>query len=83
MVTTKFIIMAMAACVKATPVASAPTAETTKWTGLPVEDTIDWKDVDMDAYKNHSNWNTTANDNVTAPALTTQRNLTWSTPSPL
>jgi hypothetical protein len=65
MVATKFIIMAMAACAKATPVASAPNAETTEWTGLPIENLIDWNDVDMDAYKNHSNWNTTVNNNVT------------------
>jgi hypothetical protein len=41
MVATKFIIMAMAARVKATPIALAPSAESTEWTGLPIKIMID------------------------------------------
>jgi hypothetical protein len=40
-------------------VASAPEAETTEWTPLSIEDLADWDGIDMDAFKDPANWNTT------------------------
>ncbi|RKK74460.1 hypothetical protein BFJ71_g17267 [Fusarium oxysporum] len=59
MVSTNVLIIAFAACVQATPVATAPEAETTEWTPLDIKDTINWDGVDMDAFKDPANWNTT------------------------
>ncbi|KAI9172656.1 hypothetical protein HJFPF1_02165 [Paramyrothecium foliicola] len=57
MIATKFLLMAMAACVKATPVATAPDAETTDWTALPIpKDFVDFEGIDLDAFNNPANW---------------------------
>ncbi|KAG4253067.1 hypothetical protein FPRO03_07028 [Fusarium proliferatum] len=65
MVATKFLIMAMAAAVTATPVASAPKAESTAWSPLNIEDKIDWDGVDKMAFKDPANWNNTASAGTT------------------
>lgn len=57
MVAAKFLLVAMAACIKASPVASAAPATTTQWTALAIpENAIDWDGIDMDAFKNPANW---------------------------
>jgi hypothetical protein len=57
MVAGKFLLVAMAACIKATPVATAPDATTTAWTALAIpEGAIDMDGIDMDAFKNPANW---------------------------
>ncbi|KFY27564.1 hypothetical protein V491_00848 [Pseudogymnoascus sp. VKM F-3775] len=57
MVAAKFLLVAMAACIKASPVATAAYAATTDWTALAIpENTIDWDGIDMDAFKNPANW---------------------------
>lgn len=58
MIAAKFILVAMAAGIRATPVATAPDAATTDWTALDIpEDSIDMNGIDMDAFKNPANWN--------------------------
>ncbi|KAF4336562.1 hypothetical protein FBEOM_9546 [Fusarium beomiforme] len=59
MVATKFLMMAFAAYVQATPVATAPEAATTEWTPLSIKDVTNWDGIDMDAFKDPANWNTT------------------------
>lgn len=57
MVAAMFLLVAMAACIKATPVATAAQAATTDWTALAIpENTIDWDGIDKDAFKNPANW---------------------------
>ncbi|KAF9770295.1 hypothetical protein IL306_012197 [Fusarium sp. DS 682] len=73
MVSTKFLLMAYAAYVQATPVATAPEAETTEWTPLDVKDMLNLGGIDMDTFKDPANWNTTASpiDSITpADAVT-------------
>ena len=58
MIAATFIIMAMAACITASPVATAADAATTDWTALDIpEDAIDLNGIDMDAFNDPANWN--------------------------
>jgi hypothetical protein len=57
MVATKLLLVAMAAYVAASPVASAPAATTTAWTALAIpEDSVAFAGIDKDALKNPANW---------------------------
>lgn len=57
MVAAKFLFLAMAACIQATPVVTAPYAATTQWKALPIpKDKTDWTNIDMDAFQNPANW---------------------------
>ncbi|KAF5563521.1 hypothetical protein FNAPI_2593 [Fusarium napiforme] len=70
MLTTKLLMMTMAAFVTATPIASAPKAESTAWSPLNVEDKIDWDSVDKKTFKDPANWNNTASAGTTEILLT-------------
>ncbi|KAF5621345.1 uncharacterized protein FTJAE_11374 [Fusarium tjaetaba] len=65
MLTTKLLMMTMATFVTATPIASAPKAESTAWSPLNAEDKIDWHGVDKKAFKDPANWNNTASAGTT------------------
>ncbi|RTE84126.1 hypothetical protein BHE90_001334 [Fusarium euwallaceae] len=57
MVAAKFLLVAMVACTKASPVVTAPDAATTDWTALAIpDDSPDLDGIDMDAFKNPANW---------------------------
>lgn len=71
MIAIELLLVALAACVKATPVASAPAPASTQWTALEIaHSSINWDGIDAKAYADQANWNrdggnTTA---VTEPA---------------
>lgn len=67
MVASEFLLMALAAYVKATPVASANDATTTSWTSLDIpSESVQWDGIDMEAFKNPANWEqaTSSNENI-------------------
>ncbi|KAI9159119.1 hypothetical protein HJFPF1_07127 [Paramyrothecium foliicola] len=67
MVAAKIIIVAMAACIKASPVASAPPAATTAWTALTYPETsLDLQGAELNAIKNPANYNQTSPTEIAA-----------------
>lgn len=57
MVAIELLVMALAAGVRATPVADAAAPESTQWTALDiVPDSVNWDGIDMAAYSDPSNW---------------------------
>lgn len=57
MVSPASLLVALAAYVKATPVATAPEAVTTSWTSLDVpNEFINWDGIDMEAFNDTTSW---------------------------
>ena len=57
MVAIELLLVALAACAKATPVASAPAPDSTQWTGLDIaHDSINWDGIDANAFADPANW---------------------------
>lgn len=53
----ELLLVALAASVRATPVASAPAPASTQWTGLEIaHGSINWDGIDAKAYADHANW---------------------------
>ncbi|OAA66030.1 hypothetical protein ISF_03868 [Cordyceps fumosorosea ARSEF 2679] len=66
MVATKLLLAALAGYVAATPVASAPAAETTEWTALDIaHDAINWDGINMQAFQDPANWKQDSNETAT------------------